>query len=44
MRDEMRGRLEDLEDVEAAIAARCEMAETGALPIPWDEVKTELGL
>ncbi|MDJ1371548.1 type II toxin-antitoxin system Phd/YefM family antitoxin [Gulosibacter molinativorax] len=37
-------RLEDFEDATAANAARREMAETGASPIPWDEVKAELGL
>jgi prevent-host-death family protein len=35
---------EDAADAEAALAARREMAETGALPVPWDEVKAELGL
>jgi prevent-host-death family protein len=42
--DRMLAALEDLEDVRAAAAARAEMAETGATPIPWDEVKAELGL
>lgn len=35
---------EDVEDAAAADASRREMAETGAAPIPWDEVKAELGL
>lgn len=35
---------EDMADVRAAAAARAEMVETGATPIPWDEVKAELGL
>jgi prevent-host-death family protein len=35
---------EDAEDAEAAASARREMAETGELPVPWDEVKAELGL
>jgi prevent-host-death family protein len=35
---------EDAEDAAAAAAAREEMAATGALPVPWDEVKAELGL
>ena len=33
---------EDLADLEAADAARAEIAEHGT--IPWDEVKTDLGL
>lgn len=33
---------EDLADIEAARAAREEIAEQGA--IPWDEVKADLGL
>ena len=32
---------EDLADIEAADAARAEIAERGT--IPWDEVKTDLG-
>jgi prevent-host-death family protein len=35
---------EDMADIRAAEAARVEMRETGATPIPWDEVKAELGL
>jgi antitoxin Phd len=35
---------EDLADIEAARAAREEMAETGETPIPWDDVKADLGL
>ncbi len=35
---------ENLADIEAARAARQEMAETGEAPIPWDEVKADLGL
>ena len=34
---------EDLADLEAAKAARQEMAE-GISPIPWDQVKADLGL
>ena len=33
---------EDLADIEAADAARAEIAEYGT--IPWDEVKADLGL
>ncbi len=35
---------EDAEDAAAAAAARREMRETGELPVPWEEVKAELGL
>lgn len=35
---------EDMADIRAAEQARTEMKSTGAAPIPWDEVKAELGL
>lgn len=35
---------EDMADIRAAEASRNEMEDTGAAPIPWDEVKAELGL
>lgn len=35
---------EDMADIRAAEAARTEMQETGEQPVPWDEVKAELGL
>jgi prevent-host-death family protein len=35
---------EDMADIRAAEAARAEMKATGETPIPWDEVKAELGL
>jgi prevent-host-death family protein len=35
---------EDLEDLREANAARQEMIETGETPVPWAEVKAELGL
>ncbi len=35
---------EDAEDAAAAIAARREMKETAEAPVPWEEVKAELGL
>lgn len=35
---------EDMADIRAAAAARAEPAGTGATPIPWDEVKADLGL
>lgn len=35
---------EDLADIEGARVAREEMAETGDTPIPWDDVKADLGL
>jgi prevent-host-death family protein len=42
--DRLRGVAEDVEDAAAAMTARAELAETGATPIPWDDVKAELGL
>ena len=42
--DRMREMLEDIEDAQAALAARRELEETAATPIPWDDVKAELGL
>ncbi|MGX6448709.1 type II toxin-antitoxin system Phd/YefM family antitoxin [Patulibacter sp. S7RM1-6] len=35
---------EDMADIRAAEAARTERRETAAAPIPWDEVKADLGL
>lgn len=35
---------EDLADIRAANAARSEMADAGEGPVPWEEVKAELGL
>lgn len=35
---------EDLADIRAAVDARAELAESGGHPIPWDEVKADLGL
>ena len=35
---------EDLADIEGARLAREELAEAGATPIPWDDVKADLGL
>ncbi|MEV7606020.1 type II toxin-antitoxin system Phd/YefM family antitoxin [Paenarthrobacter sp. NPDC089322] len=35
---------EDLEDLRAANAARSEMSESGDHPVPWEDVKAELGL
>ena len=35
---------EDMADIRAAEHARAEMQSTGATPIPWDEVKADLGL
>ncbi len=35
---------EDMADIRAAEQARAEMKTTGATPVPWDEVKAELGL
>jgi antitoxin Phd len=35
---------EDLTDLQASRAAREEMDETGATPVPWEQVKADLGL
>ena len=35
---------EDMTDIRAAEQARQEMRETQQVPIPWDEVKADLGL
>lgn len=35
---------EDLADIEAAAAARTQMAQSGEAPIPWEQVKADLGL
>jgi prevent-host-death family protein len=35
---------EDMADIRAAEQAREEMRETAAAPIPWEEVKADLGL
>lgn len=35
---------EDMTDIRAAEEARREMRQTGATPVPWDEVKADLGL
>lgn len=35
---------EDMADIRAAEQARAEMKATGATPIPWEEVKVDLGL
>jgi prevent-host-death family protein len=42
--DELLEAAEDLEDIRLAAAARVEMAESGESPIPWEEVKADLGL
>jgi prevent-host-death family protein len=42
--DELLEAAEDLADIRAAAAARVEMAETGGGPIPWEQVKADLGL
>ena len=42
--DRLRELAEDAEDAAAAISARREMAQTGGLPVPWEQVKEELGL
>ncbi|VTR78663.1 type II toxin-antitoxin system Phd/YefM family antitoxin [Cellulomonas hominis] len=35
---------EELADLAAAAAAREEMTATGAPPVPWEQVKADLGL
>lgn len=35
---------EDMADIQAAQRVRAELAATGEAPIPWDEVKADLGL
>ena len=35
---------EDMADIRAAERARTEMEQTGAAPIPWEQVKADLGL
>jgi prevent-host-death family protein len=42
--DDLLEAAEDLEDIRLAAAARAEMAESGESPIPWEEVKADLGL
>lgn len=42
--DRLLAAAEDLSDGEAARRARAEMAETGQEPIPWADVKADLGL
>jgi prevent-host-death family protein len=42
--DELLEAAEDLADIRAAAAARAEMAESGEGPIPWEQVKADLGL
>jgi len=35
---------EDMADIRAAEQARADIEQTGATPIPWEEVKADLGL
>ena len=35
---------EDLADIRSASAARAEMEASGEVPIPWEQVKADLGL
>jgi prevent-host-death family protein len=35
---------QDMADLRAAERARAEMRESGETPVPWDEVKADLGL
>lgn len=42
--DRILGLAEDMADVRAAEQARAEMKATGETPIPWEQVKADLGL
>lgn len=42
--DEVLRLAEDMADIRAAEAARVEMRTTGETPIPWEQVKADLGL
>lgn len=42
--DHMRALAEDMADILAAEEAREEMRRTGESPVPWEEVKAELGM
>ncbi len=42
--DELLELAEDMADIRAAEAARQEMRATGEAPIPWEQVKADLGL
>lgn len=42
--DEVLRLAEDMADILAAEAARAEMRTTGESPIPWEQVKADLGL
>ena len=42
--DEITALAEDMADIRAAQAARDEMRATGEAPIPWEQVKADLGL
>lgn len=42
--DELLELAEDMADIRAAAAARAEMQATGDAPVPWEQVKVDLGL
>ena len=42
--DEVLQLAEDMADIRAAEAARAEMRATGETPIPWEQVRADLGL
>lgn len=42
--DRMMALAEDMADIRAAQQARDEVKATAATPIPWEDVKAELGL
>lgn len=42
--DRMLELADDMADIRAAEAARAEMQETGEAPIPWEQIRADLGL
>ncbi|MDX6720086.1 MAG: antitoxin YefM [Solirubrobacteraceae bacterium] len=42
--DEILELAEDMADIRAAEASRAQMRATGEAPIPWEQVKADLGL
>jgi prevent-host-death family protein len=42
--DELLEAAEDLADIRAAAAARTELEDSDTAPVPWEQVKADLGL
>jgi hypothetical protein len=42
--DQILALAEDMADIRAAAAARAGVQAAGGIPIPWDQVKADLGL